>query len=86
MYRCQQCGDVVPRGVSRQLIIVREPYRHTHRRGVNKKIFMDKGKKVEKWVDDPGGYGTQIVSETAVCLKCMALHNQKVAAAGANIQ
>jgi len=82
MYRCQQCGAVVPKGVSRQLIVIKKPYQFPQRRGVNKKIVYEKGKKSVKWFDDKGGWGEQIEAEIAVCLKCMAEYRDRQKAAG----
>ncbi len=77
MYRCQKCGEVVPKGVSRQLIVIKKPYQFQHRRGVNKKIVYEKGRKSVKWFDDKGGWGEQIVAEIPVCLKCMIQHQKE---------
>jgi len=82
MYRCQKCGSQVPKGVSRQLIVIKRPYQFPHRRNVNKKVVYEKGKKTVKWVDDKGGWGEQIDAEIQVCLKCMAEYNKAQAEKG----
>jgi hypothetical protein len=78
MYRCQKCNAVVPANTSRMLIVKTRPKIYPHRRGIYKKVVFEKGKKVIKWLDDPGGVGTEIDSELQVCVKCMTAHQEKL--------
>jgi hypothetical protein len=67
--------------VSRQLIVVKKPHHFPHRRGVNRKVLYERGKKFVKWVDDKGGWGEQIAAEIAVCQGCMAKHKAQAGSA-----
>ncbi len=74
MYRCQLCGTVVPKGTAKQVIVKKSLWQHPHRRGVIRKIVLEKGRRQEKWADDPGGVGPQILTETPVCSACLQKH------------
>ena len=74
MYRCSQCNEVVPARVPRQCINVYRDAIYQYRRGVHKKTVYEKGRKVEKWFDDPGGKGKKIAAEVQVCAACLGKH------------
>jgi hypothetical protein len=71
MYRCDVCARVVPANTPSNLIVVEtrvvdhppreEAHWHPPSRG-------GKG----KWVDDPGGRGTQIARTRRVCHDCVS--------------
>lgn len=77
MYNCKLCNKTVPAGKARQQIIKTRPAIYLYRKGVHKKIVVEKGKRVEKWFDDVGGKGMEISSEIPVCEKCLLEYNQK---------
>lgn len=72
MYRCEICGDVVPANQDRQLIVKTEPYVHPERQLYPHLNMREIYKLVIKGVQvvDPGGVGTRIVREWAVCSFC----------------
>jgi len=61
MYVCQKCGKVVGPGISANRVITKTVVVNHSRREYN-----HKGEKVY----DPGGQGTQIVSEELRCPDC----------------
>jgi hypothetical protein len=71
MYRCGLCAVAVSpktpalRQVTKTREVVFQP-----RPGVNR-VIDERGK--VRWVDDPGGIGTQIVSELLACKVCAKL-------------
>lgn len=76
MYNCQQCGATVTGG--QQTIVAQGPAVYPYRRGVHRKVVIEKGRKTEKWTDDPGGVGRAITSEAHVCHECMRQYQLKV--------
>jgi hypothetical protein len=84
MFVCEVCKTVVPAGVSASKVTlesrtVRYPHRETvHPPAIeidNKKRKSRRSRKLtpkelEKWSDDPGGHGLEIVREGLACQKC----------------
>ena len=69
MYRCDSCKEAVGPGVKWHRVVVEEaPARYPRREDA----FRRRVKKKLKWFDDPGGYGTRIVREAALCPRCSA--------------
>jgi hypothetical protein len=85
MFVCEVCKTVVPAGISASKITlesraVRYPHRETvHAPAIvidNKKRKSRRSRKLtpkelEKWSDDPGGHGFEIVREGLVCPTCV---------------
>ena len=71
VYLCQACGVVVPPRTPRELRVVQT---RTVRFPFRPEARTVKDRRSGKWRprDDPGGVGTQIVSEIAVCPGCAA--------------
>lgn len=76
MYICSFCQKSV--SGPRLLLIRRREANHPYRSYVGVHWEINKaGKKVREWYDDPGGQGTQIVSEIQVCSSCKQEHEAK---------
>jgi hypothetical protein len=74
MFRCQLCCKVVSQRIPAQRVIVRTrikkyPFRSEANRVVQ---LTENGKRKEKFVDDPGGVGSEIARELVVCTACAA--------------
>jgi hypothetical protein len=76
MYRCQRCGECVGRGISRRVITRYRQVAHPARREAFRATFFEKGKRVTRWMNDPGGAGKQIAAEVAVCRACHKAHEE----------
>ena len=71
MYRCDVCDSLVPPNTPSITIIVETRPRDYPHRGKAHWIPPTNGGK-GKWIDDPGGAGTEIVRELRVCAACAA--------------
>ena len=70
MFRCQQCHAVVGPAVQEvRLVIESRCVTYPARRHVNRVVVNRR----ERWVDDPGGVGIEIVRELRVCRACAEL-------------
>lgn len=72
VFYCQKCSELVSKGIKATRFVestrlIRHPYRSKAHRVV---YFDDLGKRRVKFLDDPGGLGTQIASEVCVCPTC----------------
>lgn len=70
MYRCEDCLRITEPGEPQQLIVESRVVDHPRR----KQIYWRRPRDGEKgkWIDDPGGVGTQITRERRVCADCHA--------------
>jgi len=71
MYRCDVCDSIVPPNTSSITIVVETRPREYPQRSKAHWIPPANGGK-GKWIDDPGGAGTEIVRELRVCAPCAA--------------
>jgi hypothetical protein len=70
MYRCQQCQAVVGPAVPEVRVVVEtRAVTYPPRRHVNRVVTRGR----ERWVDDPGGTGVEVVRELRVCRACAQL-------------
>jgi len=76
MYRCQRCGECVARGTPRQVISSYRQAQHPVRKAAFKVTVIERGKRVTRWKDDPGGVGKQVAVEVAVCAACHRAHEE----------
>lgn len=76
MYNCQQCGVTVTG--CQQTIVYERPAVYPYRRGVHRKTIIERGRKVDKWMDDPGGVGKEVEKEVHVCHDCMRKHQIRI--------
>ena len=71
MYRCAVCGSVVPPSTpSNRVTVETRPVEYPPRPKVHWHPPKDGGK--GKWVDDPGGRGSQIARELRMCPRCVS--------------
>jgi len=71
MYRCEVCDRVTESGTpSNRIVIETRPTEYPHREKVHWHPPTDRGQ--GKWVDDPGGVGTEVVREIRMCPECAA--------------
>jgi hypothetical protein len=71
MYRCEICGTVVPpRTPCHRVVVQTRPARYPRRSEVNRVVYRVNGRWKEKYTDDPGGNGVQIVREVTACPGC----------------
>src|SRR5215475_10783920 len=71
MFRCDICGSVVPpRTPCNRIVVETRPAEYAARPRVHWQPPRAGGK--GKWVDDPGGLGTEIVCELRACDECAA--------------
>jgi hypothetical protein len=71
MFRCEVCGSVTPPGTSVNRITVEtREVDYPSREKVHWQPPRAGGS--GKWVDDPGGHGTEIVREVRACASCAA--------------
>lgn len=71
MYRCDVCDRVVPANTpSNRIVVETRAVEYPSREKVHWHPPRDGGK--GKWVDDPGGRGTEIARERRACPKCAA--------------
>ena len=86
MYRCEVCDRVVPPNTpSNRIILETRAVEYPVRDKVHWHPPKDGGK--GKWVDDPGGRGTEIVREARACPDCVtpqAISPTRCAAASAS--
>ena len=71
MYRCEVCDRVVPPNTPCNRIIIETRSVEYPTRPKVHWVPPDEGGK-GKWVDDPGGHGTEIVRELRACPQCAA--------------
>lgn len=72
MYRCQNCGKVVPPATPCHLVALQtRPKKYPARSKANRMVEWVRGKPKVKYTDDPGGQGREIVRELAMCLACV---------------
>jgi hypothetical protein len=87
MFQCEICKTIVPAGISAQKVTLEtRAVRYPHREKVhppaidveNKKKLKSRRsrkltpKELEKWVDDSGGHGLEIMREGRACPTCSA--------------
>jgi hypothetical protein len=100
MFVCEICKTVVPAGISAQKVTLESRAVHypcrdkVHPPAIdvdNKKKLKSRrsrrltAKELEKWSDDPGGHGLEIVREGLACKKCanqLSLVNEHEVSAG----
>ena len=71
MYRCQQCGLVVPPCTSAETIVVEtRPRTYPSRLRVMREVVHKKHLDRRENADDRGGTGREIVRELKVCPPC----------------
>ena len=71
MYRCDVCDRVVPANTpSNRITVETRAVEYPRRASVHWIPPTDGGK--GKWIDDPGGRGTEIVRELRACPACAA--------------
>jgi len=71
MFRCDVCASVAPSATRcNRLIVETRPADYPVRDKVHWHPPRAGGK--GKWVDDPGGHGTEIVRELRACAPCAA--------------
>jgi hypothetical protein len=71
MYRCQLCSRVSAAGTpQRRVVLTTRARKYPFRRDANVIFRIVNGKWKEVKIDDPGGTGTEIVSEVRVCPEC----------------
>ncbi|MBI1918419.1 MAG: hypothetical protein HYS12_27325 [Planctomycetes bacterium] len=77
MFRCQLCDCVVPAGTTaHRLVLATRPRKYPFRRDANCIVRLnEKGKRKEKFIDDPGGAGYESAREVLACPACAARHN-----------
>jgi hypothetical protein len=76
MYRCEVCDRVVPANTPCNLIVLETRVVEYPKREDAHWQPPDAGGK-GKWIDDPGGRGTQIVRELRACPTCAAANAAK---------
>lgn len=74
MFKCEFCGRATgPRVPCAKIVTATQYWRHPFRSRIQKKWGFDKSGKLRmEWVDDPGGYGPQILKERKACPNCAA--------------
>src|ERR1043166_3112189 len=71
MFRCDVCGSVAPpRTPCNRIVVETRPAEYAARPRAHWQPPRAGGK--GKWVDDPGGRGTEIVHELRACDECAA--------------
>jgi len=71
MFRCDVCGCVAPpRTPCNRITIETRPVEYPRRPDAHWQLPKAGGQ--GKWVDHPGGIGTQIIREVRACLDCAA--------------
>ena len=71
MYRCHVCGAIAPpRTPSYQVVVETRERRYPCRPGIFPPAERAKRKHKDKWKDDPGGAGREIVREVRACPTC----------------
>jgi hypothetical protein len=71
MFRCDVCGSVAPpRTPCNRIIVETRPAEYPARPRAHWQPQCAGGK--GKWVDDPGGHGSEIVRELRACDDCAA--------------
>ncbi len=71
MYRCQKCGIVVPAGTPCQRMVVQtRTVAFPFRSRANRVVRLVNCKAKEKYTDDPGGKGPQVLREVNLCPAC----------------
>ncbi len=76
MFRCDECGTVVPAGVRETKVVVETRPREYEARGGGRENFRPRGRGPmgrrarRQRVFDKGGTGWEIVREVSVCPKC----------------
>ena len=69
MYKCQMCQRTIPpRTRAHRIVVETRPRQYPFRPKANRVIVDGR----EKFVDDPGGEGWEIVREAIVCPECAA--------------
>lgn len=87
-FRCDICGEACPAGTKAHKLILRKRRKeYPHRREVHKGVVYDeKGRKKDKWKDDPGGYGWEIACEAYACGGCARRFEQETREATATLK
>ena len=72
MFQCQLCRRVAPQRTPAQRVVVQtRPKKYPFRSDANRIVRLsDNGKRRERFIDDPGGVGREIVLEVLVCPDC----------------
>ena len=71
MFRCDVCDCVVPANTpSNSIVVETRPVEYPLRPKVH--WIPPKDGQKGKWIDDPGGHGTEIAREQRVCPQCAA--------------
>jgi hypothetical protein len=69
MYRCEFCEvNVPPQTPARRIVVETRVVEHPYRKNAIPTVINGR----HKWVDDPGGRGTQIIKEKLACPECAA--------------